>query len=462
MKDLAKDILLRELDIPKIHGEVDIRLKNPMTGKIVKQIKGENTFQSAVLAKGLRNLGAANSSYYVGMNNIEPWKQIVGGILLFKDSLSNAQYMQKGNKMQANGSYNITNNANPPELGSWNDNESSAGSGSLLMVYDWTTSQANGAGGIGSVALTSDIGGYIGYGNPSETYKTGASYSFTRNQSISNIIKKNFEEYSKSIQISNVLYCFTYDSSNTKVVVKKTRVPVTQGSVFDWIVDANNTVEIDVSSLHYSSVMSTWETYYSDGKIYIVGNAPYGAYWETSAKIYVWEYNPANDTISEIEVSNNTGARIQYSYASVARGLLFVALDANAETHVFKLSDNTYVGYIENHGDGIPQYSTPVGTEFSGGLIYIPDNVFDTYAGIGRFYDSDNRTCYPTNGCLGISNMYGNMYYEPNTDTLNLGFRYGSYAFNNPLYLATNYNLPSAVTKDSTMTMQVRYTLTEA
>ena len=165
----------------KIHGEVDIRFKNPITGRIIKQIKGENTFQSAILAKGLRNLGEAGASVYnsrtqTGSTITEPWTELVGGIFLFKNSLSNAQYMSKGNKMQGNGSYGVTNNSTPTELGSWNDNESSITSSSLLLVYDWTTSQANGAGGIASVALTSRIGGYIGYGNPSETAATKKSF----------------------------------------------------------------------------------------------------------------------------------------------------------------------------------------------------------------------------------------------------------------------------------------------
>ena len=466
MKDLAKEIMLREMEIPKIHGEVDIRLKNPMTGKIVKQIKGENTFQSTVLAKGLRNLGTANSSYYVGMNNIEPWKQIVGGILLFKDSLSNAQYMQKGNKMQANGSYGITNNANPPELGSWNDNESSAGSGSLLMVYDWTTSQANGAGGISSVALTSDVGGYIGYGNPSETYRASSGYPFSKNQQISNgIMRNSYTQGCRSIQIGNILYSFTYDSTNKIITLKKIRVPLSQGSVFDWIVDSNNTVEIDVSSLHYSAVtgLAQWYCYLSDGKIYFFGANGYSDAWASNAKKYVWEYNPTNDAITEIEITNNTGSSITIaSWGSISHGLLFVY--AVSKTHVFKLSDNTYIGYIDNHGNGTPTNGQAVGTDFPGGLIYIPDNV--NYTGtngtVGRFYDTDNATCYPVNGGFGISNMFTGMYYDPESDTLNSCARDGAFAFNNPLYLATNYNLPSAVTKDSTMTMQVRYTLTEA
>ena len=264
----------------KIHGEVDIRLKNPMTGRIVKQIKGENTFQSAVLAKGLRNLGESGASVYntrtgSGDGISEPWAELVGGILLFRDSLSNAQYMQKGNKMQGNGSYGVANNGTPTELGSWNDNESSASSESLLMVYDWTTSQANGAGGISSVALTSRVGGYIGYGNPSETH-TATSKGFF--EGISNkIINRKYTIDGASgalhVQTDNCLYQFIYDSTEKEVTVKKSHVALTQASIFDWLNDSHNTEVIDVSSLHYDNVlgMGYKQATLADGKIYLLG-----------------------------------------------------------------------------------------------------------------------------------------------------------------------------------------------
>lgn len=461
MKDLARDILMNELDIPKIHGEVDIRLKNPMTGKIVKQIKGENTFQSAVLAKGLRGLGTANSSIYEFLgrnyNTQYPWTEIVGGIFLFKNSLSNAQYMQKGNKMQANGSYGVTNNANPPELGSWNDNESSVSSRAMTFVYDWTTSQANGGGGISSVALTSRVGGYIGYGNPSETV-AATKRSFKETTILKSIQDQNQFGYAKRVQMNNYLYQFRYDGTNKVIAVRKTHVPITQGSIFDWIADEYTDTEIDVSGLHYSFVAggSDLITMCSGGKIYICPYYQYQASIQVNGKMYLWEYNPENGEISEIEITNTTGEIIYLQMASVSHGLVFV-YSSDTKIHVFKISDDSYVGYIEN-----PNNSNPiVPTDLSGGLTMVP--FWENNNRHMKIYDSENRTCYPTNGqLLDESGLCGFYYYEPTTDTLNYYGRYSSYAFNNPLYLATNYNLPSSVQKDATMTMQVRYTLQEA
>ena len=450
----------------KIHGEVDIRLKNPMTGRIVKQIKGENTFQSAILAKGLRNLGEASASVYNSRNGGSlqmPWTELVGGIFLFKDSLSNAQYMSKGNKMQGNGSYGVTNNGNPSELGSWNSNESGVSSESLLMVYDWTTSQANGAGGISSVALTSRVGGYIGYGNPSETH-TSTLKSFREGVSDKYLNQLSNVTGAIKIQTDNVLHQFTYDGTEKEVTVKKSHVALTQASIFDWLNDSHNTEVIDVSSLHYSKVLGYdyRSGMLSDGKIYLVGDNAYGESLAAGGKMYVWEYNPANGNLSEIEITNSSGATITVHTKSVAHGLLF-AYDANnnSKTHVFKLSDSTYVGYIENTTQGgTASNAGAVGGAFAGGLIAIPLNDRSTM----RFYDPDNRTCFPTNGWIEcFANQNGvNVFYDPETDTLNNYGNNGAFAFNNPLYLATNYNLPSSVQKDSSMTMQVRYTLSEA
>lgn len=454
MKDLASKFQMRELDIPKIHGEVDIRFRNPISGNLVKHIKGENTFQSAVLAKGLRNLGSANSSYYDAISNSEPFKEIVGGIFLFKNSLpSGAQYMAKGNQMTANGSYGVTNNSNPMELGSWNDNESNAGAHAMTLVYDWTTSQGNGQ--ISSVALTSRVGGYIGYGNKSETAATSIK-SFAENQSLKAIQGIDSIGYAKKIQTGNKLYQFMYNSADKELTITKSRVPITQGSVFDWLTERD--LNVDVSDLHYDFVCGDgFRAWLDGGKIYLTPTFTYARGWAVAGKFYVWEYNPANDELEEIEITNTSGEAITYVASSVSYGRLYT-YHHDSNTHVFDISNSNYVGYIENIYGGTAAY--PVGSNFVNGLTLIPRNNGNPMC--YRIYDPDNRTCYPTNGYFSINYGEGNLYYDPETDTLNVYDRDSAHAINNPLYLATNYNLASAVTKDATMAMQVRYTLTEA
>lgn len=440
----------------KIHGNVRIKLSNPISGNVIHDIEGENTFQSAVLAAGLRNLGSAKASFYNGIESREPWKDIVGGIFLFRDSLpSGAKYMSAGNQMTANGSFEVVNNANPPELGSYNSNESNQSASAITQVYDWTTSQGNGR--VSSVALTSRVGGYIGYGNKSETMHPTIK-SFTEGLQLKRIQGINNTEFADAIQMNNMLYQFTYNSTDKAVTVKKTRVPITQGSVFDWIPFDDEV--IDVSDLHYSQVYGGygWQAFLDDGKIYLCTAETYDRTTAVAAKFYVWEYNPANGEINEIEITNTSGEAISWQWASVSHGRFYVY--AYEKTHVFNLSDSNYVGYIENKTGGTSRVS--VASDFPNGLSLIPINNEYNNPMYYRFYDSVNRTCYPTNGYFGVTDMEGNLYYDPETDTLNFYERYGAWAFNNPLYLATNYNLNSPVTKDATMTMKVIYTLEEA
>ena len=438
----------------KIHGNVRIKLSNPISGNVIHDIEGENTFQSDVLAAGLRNLGSAKASFYNGIESQEPWKDLVGGIFLFRDSLpSGAKYMSAGNQMTANGSFEVVNNANPPELGSYNSNESNQSASAITQVYDWTTSQGNGR--VSSVALTSRVGGYIGYGNKSEICHPTIK-SFTEGLQLKRIQGINNTEYADAIQINNMLYQFTYNSTDKTVTVKKSRVPLTQGSVFDWIPFDDEV--IDVSDLHYSQVYLGygWQAFLDDGKIYLCPADLYGRTTEVAAKFYVWEYNPANGEINEIEITNTSGESITWNWASVSQGRFYAY--SGEKTHVFNLSDSNYVGYIENKPGGTGHAS--LASNFPNGLSLIPIN--NNNPMYYRFYDPVNRTCYPTNGYYQIQNMEGNLYYDPQTDTLNFYERYGAWAFNNPLYLATNYNLNSPVTKDATMTMKVIYTLEEA
>lgn len=441
----------------KIHGNVRIKLSNPISGNVIHDIEGENTFQSAVLAAGLRNLGSAKASFYNGIESREPWKDIVGGIFLFRDSLpSGAKYMSAGNQMTANGSFEVVNNANPPELGSYNSNESNQSASAITQVYDWTTSQGNGR--VSSVALTSRVGGYIGYGNKSEIAHPTIK-SFTEGLQIKRIQGINNIEWAEIIQTGNLLYQFTYDATEKEVTVKKSRVPLTQGSVFDWI--PFDDVVIDVSNLHYNDVWGeSTQAFLDGGKIYLCPSATYSKSWAIAGKAYVWEYNPADDEITEIEITNTSGVAIAYIGTSVSYGK-FYTYNHGQNTHVFDLSDSSYIGYIENQTSGTARYA--IGSNFPNGLTLIPiNNAVDVNPIYDRFYDSVNRTCYPTNGYFSMNNIQGNLYYDPQTDTLNFYERYGAWAFNNPLYLATNYNLNSPVTKDATMTMKVIYTLEEA
>ena len=173
IQDKAKTI---EIHSPKIrlpkHGYTKIELKDPYTCR--KQVfesenmltnAAENYFANAGMFNYFDDLFKASNT-----DNLVP--TMFGGIMLFDDEIpenANNTGIPAAN-MTANMAYNITNNTNPPELGSYSATESGwQQDGSWVQVYNFTTTQGN--GDIASACLTSRALGGIGAGNQSMTRK---------------------------------------------------------------------------------------------------------------------------------------------------------------------------------------------------------------------------------------------------------------------------------------------------
>lgn len=447
-----------------IHGETRIVLRNPISGNIIKDVKSENTFQGNVIAQSYRRLGSAKSGWLDEYRSAHLWKRSVGGILLFKNSLpAGSQYMPAGNSMTANGSYNVSNSGNPSEMGSWNSLESSATNGTLKQVYDWSTSQGNGT--IASICLTSDVGGYIGYGNASGTSHSLIDIETGQDPQEANPLTEGASD--SIVVVNNYQYRITYSTDNNTVTIKKSHIPITEGSVFDYFETSKT---IDVSDLHYSFMFGGRHIrcMASDGKIYIRREvaSQYSSYnWVSLGSLWIWEYDPETEEITEITVTNSSAYNIYAYTMSVAHGMLFVRDGEVRYEYIFKLSDSTYEGRIEiSASDSDVSYDDEValGSDFPNGLVlvkYAGDNV----AKLG-IYDTVTKTFYPTNGYLSFGDFYARVvpYYDTEMDTL--CFYDSTYAriINSPFYLATINNLSSPVVKDSSLTMKVEYILSEA
>lgn len=439
-----------------IHGNTRIVLRNPLSNHIIKDVESENTFQGGVIAQGHKSLGSVRAgSYLLESNNTPFWQYVIGGIFLFQSSItipsgSSVAYMPSGNKMIANGAYNVLNNGTPVELGSWNDTEKVITSSSMKLVYDWGTSQGNGT--ISCVSLTSATGGYIGYGNPSGT-KSSTLKTLWTNQPVQRPTFNNNGRYGIRGICGNKQYDFNCPYPFETFTVTKQRIPLTQASVFDTISDSG--VTIDTSSLHGSNI---WGQYgvvcaQDNGKFYFTGLYS-SAQIVSGGSMYIWEYNPSNDTITEITVRNtiSPATNINIRSITVSQGKVFVKCAGATTCYVFNLSDSTYIGSFDDV-EGTTTLRNALAGNLSSGLSVI-ENDYD-YISI---YDHTNGTCYPTNG----SGQQHEIYYDSTTDALCFNDEYNTIAFNNPFYLATINNLSSSVTKDASLTMKVEYTLSEA
>lgn len=441
MKERISTFAERMCNIPKMHGHTKIELTDIRTGE--KQvIEHDNDFQSGVLSKYMASLGYFNNNPYDNDTWMggDIWRNLVGGIYLFRDTIDNSggevAFMPSGNLMVANGSAGTTNSGNPAELGSFNALESSVGVDSCTLVFDWDTSHGNGT--INSICLTSQTGGYIGYGN-----KSGQSMSSLRtfgvNQNCRYVDTNDPYRNAAKCFYNNRLHMIYKDGNDIKLVVR--RLPLTAHSIFD---KQQTVTTISGLSESYVNFYGT-----SGGKYITLWKSDIA---QSGSTFKVGLYDPSTGIITEKTFTNSTGARLN-PQGQYIDGYLYVYDYDNAKIYKFKFSTAEYVEAI-SQGNGRHKWCeiVPGILSLGSGQLWIDAE------GTGTFYKTNgviNTDGYvePEHGmsydgffCMASSSVYYNNC---------IGF------IKNPLYLATINNLDSPVTKDATKTMKVTYTLTE-
>lgn len=441
-----------------IHGHTRIILRNPISGNILKDIESENVFQNTVIANGLRNLGNANASpynYNASSRDVE-WKTAVGGLLLLQNTeQSGTQYMSPTNKMIGNGCVDFTNGGLPNEMGSFNASESSASQSAIVQVYEFGTSQANGT--IGSVCLTSKIGGFMGCGNPSgkifedlTKFKPINQYLSPKVLNMLNNVDAS-SNVDKHIIVGNTYYYLKSFTSST-LTITKGRVPCKIASIFDEIY---SDVAINISGL--PSISNP--TFRTDGtKLYVFD---LNQKTITAGGNYsFWEIDVANSTATARTFTNPLSSSIIVATggASIADGCLFLSTNTGKLVHCFNLSNNTLKATFNFSSLSTGANDRFTCRNYQPGKVLCLCSVGST-GSLVVFLDTNNGTILPTNTYLTDAPNIG---YDPTNDVLTYSLRYGVYAFNNPIYLATINNLGSPVEKTSAKTMKVIYELSEA
>lgn len=439
--------IVDETKAPIIHGHTRIDLKDVKTGKR-ERIESDNTFMATTLAKQMRNLGwfgnaPWNNGYWRDKNMVQ---NLCGGVFLFKDAIpNNSEYMQAGNKMTANGCYNVVNNGNPPEFGSWNSIESNIdGNSSAVLVWDWSTSQGNGQ--ISSVCLTSEKGGYIGYGNASG-YSMTAKKDITENVTVIS----GFVEVKKIY--NNIGFNFSYTSPT--LTIQKYRYPVSQASIFDKKIKTTRNIDLSTYGVTIPTNAITI-TNIENNKAMICENKNIA-----NNETFTWLlYDYTNDSIEVKSVVNTTGVTIpSYYFYYLENEGIYVVTTTVTPFNLYTLDETT--GAIIKTIDVTSLGNTS--NVFSFGDNLLSHNAFSFIT------DLVNETIYPTNAYFG---NYAWMYahHDDYLDAItsvsssrgraSLNKDYIQY-IKNPLYLATINNLQDSVTKQNTQTMKVTYTLTE-
>ena len=304
------------------HGHVEIKTKTKH-GR-VERYGGDNTFQSDVLAGQFENMPCILQNPYNNSNwSNDPIKAMIGGLLLFQNSISvGSYYMPAGNKMIGCGAMGVENNGTPVELGSYNNSLSSRGQDGdkyqVTQYYDYSPSQANGT--IGCVCLTSYAGGLGGYGNPSGAARTGNNRAsiqqYHQNTSLSpRIPAENGNYYYLKINTEN---------GTTYLDVTKNRKVSSIATVF---AGANTTKRIEIVSntafdgwsiaSRYSSPHEGSNTvgFYVDNGI--IRFCPVGYYTcAPGGTFYYWEYNTNTETLERKSIVNNATETLVADYYS--------------------------------------------------------------------------------------------------------------------------------------------------
>ena len=453
-------------DVPfgKIKGHTRIELTDVRTGK-KKVVEHDNTFQNECLSRFLRSLGQAGNSPFMNstFNGQNLYRNLCGGILLFRDAIPDSgglvEYAPVGNRMTANAACLETNTGNPLELGSYNDVESSFSYNSATFVYDWDTSHGN--GNISCVCLTSDIGGYIGYGNASGAAASTLKYWNTNQNgqrvlSASGIDRETF---------GNMRYQFALDRTNKILTVTKVKLAVTTASLF---AKKETSVQIPINYTFYTG---TWGDTLNvsrglDGKFRIfIPTGQYGQQVNAGDSIVFIEYDPSNDSAVMRTVTNTTGATLRSRGKTYCDGTyLYIGANGTNYTeakpvYAIRLSDSATMGSWNAAGgntDGIASFIA-----LSAGYMLVDSTNSSTNS--LWIWDVENNTIKITNGRRVGSGSQDRYRTDASIDAVssNNNVSSGHYLYKNPLYLATINNLDNVIVKDATNNMKVIYTLTE-
>ena len=434
----------------RIKGHTEIQLTNVKTGE-VKTYHDDNMMTNG-LAEFMKNHGMLCGTPFTDAVKSDLINTLLGGILLFDTALTESAgntRLTDGIKMTANAAQGVTHTGDPTELGSYDSNESgwqNAAHTVYRHVFTWTTSQGNGR--IAAACLTSKPHGYVGEGN--STSKT----QVTDNNL--NLFTYSNEEYlnnnTKMVLMikDNEVYFISLDTSDDTLTITKTHIADTEcdmrdiktisGAVEEEVLTVQNPTSTPLRGMHKVSCRVLSESvvisFYAQNR-FLVLTFPSNLGSLTS---YV--------EVTQQATSLTFGNKVSFLSADATK--LIVSDNAN-KIYTVDLSNLANVTEIVQEG-------VTVGSS----LIYSSGKRHYLYNSV---YDEMLNKVYPINQNVGDYAYQSQDLYKTDKTAygrLTASTSVQAMAGRRNDYLATINNLSSVVTKDSTQTMKVIYTLTFA
>ena len=437
----------------KIKGHTEIQLRDAKTGRMVQNTHDDNMVTNG-LAGFLKNHGVLNDTPLVANIRADFINNLLGGIMLFNDTLTasaDTVIMPDGVKMTANASYGTTYTGDPTELGSYDANESGwqdAAHTTYRLVYNWTESQGNGV--IKAAALTSKVHGLVGEGNSTSGKAIATPVSVATDCG-----EKALGSFATPIVAvkNNVMYSVAVDTNAQEFTISKAHISDTELGVNDPDSIANSIWEEVATHANPSSVINlsndaarALHLLFLSGKTVLMLRGNEG--------IVVVELSANMQSISAYYDVTNVATSLAWLYQGKAflnstGEYIICAQNENGDAYKIEVDSPVNVTQITKD-TGVkmdcPYYS-------AGKRHYFRNAVYDET--LDRIYISNASDGVGT--YLKASDAYKSdktLVFSPSSWGNNLG------AMRNNAYIATVNNLQNSVTKDSTQTMKVIYTLT--
>lgn len=436
----------------RIKGHTEIQLTDVRTGK-VKTFHDDNMMTNG-LAEFMKNHGMLCGTPFTDAVKNDLINTLLGGILLFDTALTenvNNTRLTDGIKMTANGCQGLTHTGDPTEMGSYDSNESGwqdAQHSVYRHVYTWTTSQGNGH--IASVCLTSKPHGFVGEGNStSKTKTTNSSYAMDTYSST-----KNFANGELAFMVlDNETYFLSHDSSDDSLTISKCHICDTECDMRD-VYDMETTPLME-EVLTFSNPTQTAISGMTYVCCRILSDSVVVSFKDSNSRWIVLTFDDSfNALTGYVEVTTAATSLIGFKNLGI--------LTMDAEYLVLRGSDDKiYKIDLDNLANvsEVSDYSGWTGGDRVEWYTSGKRHIFGDFV-----YDETLGAIYPTNNAGASDSLCNGLYKDDNTAFVRAdNLRYYP---NNVKggrrndYLATINNLSSAVTKDSTQTMKVIYTLT--
>lgn len=431
-----------------IHGKTIIELSDAKTGNLVKRTEDNNMLTNA-LSLFYKQGGMTNpTAFNAEALRSDALHYLLGGMLCLDTALSEDATIVRvpaGVGMTANGAYNVLNTGNPPELGSWNENESGwQQDGSYKMVWDFTTSQGNGT--VACVCLSSWYAGMQGIGNKSLTNKANSvssdAYNSIRAKGIDAtqynqvigyhgnkiyVINNNPNAFGNKTSIDVMVYKFPYSEIDVRniqgaelIETKTVELPSAVQNIQMTRTYAGATCQ--KGNLTYMMLISE-------------ANADNVSYSSTG---YVLIWNNQTETFTNAYVVNPSGIEDYHNIVGITptRAIL-----GNYSIDYANLAD------VETLTDGLNIAEHTYHPTTKHVLKATQDGTL--YSNTGYYFDLNSKIILPVNGAYSLSNFVFNDL---------MGFE-GSAIYRDSRYIATINNLTTPVVKTADKTMKVTYVL---